>query len=184
MSNGAVEAEEELRKAGREYAWNWFEFHAKQRQQAFRFYLTLIGALLAAYYVAARLILILQSRQDVYFPTFDPCPLLISFLAIVASVLFYRLDRRNRILVRYAEDALQGIESEFTSRLGQNCLLNMVGRAADPMLNQPGYVRWLTTYGDIFRIIYLIGCLGGVLGLVASWPQQGLWSALKLFVPS
>jgi hypothetical protein len=46
--------EDELRQAAHNYAWNWFELHSKQRQQAFHFYLILIGSMLGAYFFAMR----------------------------------------------------------------------------------------------------------------------------------
>jgi hypothetical protein len=180
MVETQVDGDGDLRSSAREYAWNWFEFHAKQRQQSFRFYLTLIGALLAAYYIAARLSIILQIRQNDHVPGFDPCPFLISAVAIVVSVLFYRLDRRNRILVKYAEDILRGFELEFAAKLETACAPNFIERGNNPEAYQPGAVPMMTTYGEIYRLIFLFGALVGLLGLIVSRPPDGMAYFVKL----
>jgi hypothetical protein len=126
---------------------------------------------------------LIKGRQEVYFPTFDPCPFLISLLGVLISVLFYRLDRRNRILVRYAEDALRGFEVAFASKLDPSCSPNFVRRASDPATHQPGYVKWFTTYGDIYRWLYLVGGIAALAGLSASWPAIGLKQALRQLLP-
>lgn len=180
-ATGANGRADEIKSAAFGYAWDWFEFHAKQRQQSFRFYLIFVGALLAAYYVSTRFGLILQ--RNVSSPTFDACPFLLSVLGIVVSFLFYRLERRNRALVRYAEETLKAFESEFRIDIGMDLAPNFIDRAARPVCHQTGYVPMLTTYGDVYRVVFILGGATGVVGLIASWPPQGIGRLLNsLFI--
>ena len=55
-------------------------------------------------------------------------PLLISLFALAMSLLFYRLDRRNRALVRYAEITLREFEKDFAEKLGSTLAPQFVHR--------------------------------------------------------
>jgi hypothetical protein len=43
------EAREQAEKAAASYAWDYFQYHAGQRQAVFRFFLTLVGVVTLAY---------------------------------------------------------------------------------------------------------------------------------------
>lgn len=179
MAEGtAVDPKESALEASREYAWDWFDLHAKQRQQSFHFYLILITAVVGAYYLSTRQVGASSPTQQ-----YSAVPLVVSFIAAIFSYLFYRLDRRNRMLIRYAEAALISFEKDLAEKLGESSAPRMLQCAADPSRYQCDYVPMITTYGDIYRIIFAVGGIAGLIGMKVSWPPDGMGRLLNsLFV--
>lgn len=81
-----------------DYAWNWFDFHAKQRTSMFNFYIVVIGATLGA--IAA------LTKTNVDKQVID----YLCYFGIVVSVIFCLLDARNSRLLRYGELNLVQLE--------------------------------------------------------------------------
>jgi hypothetical protein len=69
-----------------EYAWNWFSYHAAQRMTVFRFFFLVLGALSVGYYQT------ITSHPGLAFA--------LSIIAIIFSLLFWRLDLRTRELIK------------------------------------------------------------------------------------
>lgn len=174
--NNSLNEKAELLHTAHEYAWNWFDLHAKQRQQSFHFYLILISGIMGAYFFASRMSLASAEHHE---NAYNPGPFLISAIALVASLLFYRLDRRNRCLIRYAESAMEAYELELQKMLPESVAPNYINLASNPAQHQSGYIPGLTTYGDIYRVIFGIGALAGLVGLKTSWPPQGIGRLLN-----
>src|SRR5215207_7011250 len=86
-----VKLEEGPRKIAHTYAWEYFKYHAQQRQAAFRFFLVVVAALIAA-----------LIPKDSSAPT-----RLVGAALMFASLLFWRLDKRNSLLVKLAEKYLK-----------------------------------------------------------------------------
>ena len=84
-----------------DYAWNYFDFHAKQRTTIFNFFLIFIGFILNAYAT-------IYAKADA-----NP-PLLIglAIFGIFATICFIVLDRRNEELVDIAEAILIALEND------------------------------------------------------------------------
>jgi len=81
----------------REYAWNWFSYHAAQRTNMFNYALA-AAAILAAGYGA-----VLEKSVHVAGA--------IGFVGAFVCLCFMLLDRRNHQLVRYGEDVLKSVEA-------------------------------------------------------------------------
>jgi len=80
------------------YSWEWFKYHAGQRYNAFYYYFLLIGALIWLYFQNNALV--------------TPCiRWLISLLGIIATLLFYLLEKRNEELVNYGRNGLEKMET-------------------------------------------------------------------------
>ncbi len=79
------------------YAWDWFEFHAKQRLTTFNFFLIIMGAIGYVY---------IFGKPD--------APLInwIAFFGAIISFLFLLLEVRNTILVGDGRAALDKLEKE------------------------------------------------------------------------
>jgi len=87
---------------GFDYAWKWFDFHAKQRQSNIQFSISLLTAALAATgYLSAQSSPILS--------------LLVSLVGVLACIVFYGLDCRNAFLVKLAERHLLRFELSLDS---------------------------------------------------------------------
>lgn len=83
-----------------EYAWRYFEFHAKQRTTMFNFFLVFSG-----FFVGACVKLLdLQQNELV---------MIILCLGLLITTFFIRLDKRNVELVHIAEDVLNDLEEKY-----------------------------------------------------------------------
>ena len=85
------------------HAWNYFAFHAQQRQTVFNFFLVLVGASIAAYATT------LSKANEPH----DYFHLIVGFLLASSSFLFWRLDKRNSRLINLAERPMKQLESEL-----------------------------------------------------------------------
>lgn len=88
-----------------QYAWNWFQYHAGQRMLVFRFFLVLTGALAAGCFAFLQ-----KQNYDLL--------LVLAILTIAFCFLFWRLDCRNRTLVKIAETYLKDEEEWLSTVLG------------------------------------------------------------------
>lgn len=109
MSTKKEEADEGwgAQAAARTYAWEWFKYHAGQRQSVFRFYLIISGAVFTGYFAStgtARG----ELREFAY---------LSGLLLLAISFLFWRLDVRSQELVKIAEKYLKVDELILSKRL-------------------------------------------------------------------
>ena len=89
----------ELLKVRLDYAWKWFDFHAKQRVTMFNFFLIGCGILANALVVAHK-------------ERFHVTEAALGFLGGVTSIGFICLDMRNRQLLCSAQDVLAKLEGE------------------------------------------------------------------------
>lgn len=87
-----------------EYAWRWFELHAKQRATMFNFFLLASGALANAFGLLV--------RGDLYWYAFA-----VSLIGVVVGAIAIGLDVRNHQLVSMGEDALKRFELDFSAYL-------------------------------------------------------------------
>ncbi len=86
----------------REHVWSYFQLHAQQRLTTFNFYIVLSSALIAA--GAAPL----KAGAGV------PYPLLpLGSILTLLSFVFWKLDTRNRQLIKNAEDGLRYVEERL-----------------------------------------------------------------------
>ena len=88
-----------LRKELREQAWSYFDRHAEQRLKTFNFYLLLCGGVIAGVVAASK------DHLDGAWP--------LAFLLSFVSLVFWRLDVRNRQLTKHSEEALKLLEDEL-----------------------------------------------------------------------
>jgi hypothetical protein len=80
-----------------DYAWKWFEFHARQRTTMFNFFLIATG-------VVANGIFTLIAKDHAALAAS------VSFIGAFLSIGFIFLDHRNQTLLQYGRDVLQHLE--------------------------------------------------------------------------
>jgi len=90
-----------LSRERRDYAWKWFDYHAKQRVSMFNFFLIASGLLATAY------VNTLCKGEELL-----GVAIAISILGTVIALVFVFLDCRNARLVYLAEDVLRRLERE------------------------------------------------------------------------
>jgi len=99
-----------------EYAWRWFEYHAKQRTQMLNFFLIITGIFGNAF---------ILSYKDAY----SAIAAVIAALGILMSLGFVMFDLRNRSMAAQGEDVLERLE---TAVLG-NEYVDAQGRTLAPL---------------------------------------------------
>lgn len=89
----------ELLKVRSQLAWNWFEFHARQRMTMFYNFLIVTGILVNGYAVATK-------------ESFHSMAAFVSLFGSIQAVCFCVIDVRSRQLIRYGEDVLEKLERD------------------------------------------------------------------------
>ena len=97
--------QEDVYNVARQYAWDWFAYHAGQRLAVFRFFL-LLSAFISTGYVTAMV------KQ------YHSISTILSIVLLISAFLFWRLDRRNLDLVKIAEVYLKIEEQRLKKILG------------------------------------------------------------------
>jgi hypothetical protein len=138
---------DDAEQAALSHAWDYFAFHAQQRETVFNFFLILVGASIAAYAGT------LGKSEAVYFH------LMIGFLISISSLLFWRLDKRNARLVKLAEEPLKNLESRLADRT-EISSMNILG-AADIRIGG-SFWSMFESFRQIFRVVFLLTGLVGV----------------------
>lgn len=140
---------DDAEKAAQSFAWNYFAFHAQQRQTVFNFFVVLIGASLAAF------------AATIDKPAAAKLHTVIGCVLMISSFLFWRLDERSRRLVQLAEASLKEIEVRLTDRAGL-AWLNILARS-DKKIG--GLCKKVESFTQIYRVVFLLVGLSG-LGIV------------------
>jgi hypothetical protein len=98
---------DEARKNALYYGWEYFKYHAQQRQAVFRFYLILVGVALAG----------LVASYSNQYSGLGPDRWVIGLSLIILSIMFWRLDVRSYQLVKVAENYLLHEETKLAADL-------------------------------------------------------------------
>jgi hypothetical protein len=143
---------EAAEKAAASYAWDYFQYHAGQRQAVFRFFVTLVGVLTLAYGYS------LRSDGAVPANVTDAARLFIGILLVVLSFLFFRLDKRSQALIKNAEEALKKSEERTSTSLGGDKTIELM-RLGD--VKKGGLVKYWESFRQIYAwIFFLVGAAG------------------------
>ena len=132
-----------------EYAWRWFDLHAKQRVSMFNFFLLSVGALATAYG--------LLLREQLYVVA-----AVAAVMGVFVSLVSCLLDVRNRQLVKMGEEALKGVERAHLN--GFTILIDEKQPLA--LLKHGWLIRSLEIVvavvylaGVVYSVILALGCL-------------------------
>jgi hypothetical protein len=134
-----IKVEGDTRKLAQTYAWEYFKYHAQQRQAAFRFFLVIVAALVAA-------VIPKDSNAPIW---------LVGSMMVLASYLFWRLDQRNAALVKLAETYLKEEELRLSAELNSESI-KILHRS-----DQPKRSHKFTSYTQIHRLIFIVVGLVG-----------------------
>lgn len=89
----------EIDKVRLQYAWNWFDFHAKQRMQLFNFFLLITGILVNAF--------VASYEKNMFSVSIAIC-----LLGVLQSISFFIFDVRSREMTSFSEDVLEKLERD------------------------------------------------------------------------
>ncbi len=151
-------------KEQREYAWNYFQFHASQRMSTFNFFVVFCALLTAG--LAGT---IGRNSHN------HLLGVLLGVSLMTVSFVFWKLDQRVRFLIKHAEAALKKIErawKESPDKVESDCLLLFCSeeRKTTEMLLQANVLpsKWKMSYSQCFAVMYLMFSILGLMGIVMS----------------
>lgn len=127
-------------KWAREYAWKWFDYHAAQRITIFRFYLIFVALLVAGY---STLTIEGQFGSSIGAALF----------LVIATVLFMRLDERNKQLVKLGEDFLKEEEAKVAEAIGSSTI--RIASGAETKKHRH-FCSFRQIYGALFWTIFVM----------------------------
>lgn len=134
----------------KDHLWNYFTLHSQQRMTIFNYYIVISGGIIAAIGFC------LQSNKD-----YSLISSMLSFMLILVSFLFYKIDQRTSCLIKISELGLKHFEVRFNDNEYK------VFRESEDLLATSSNLKSplsIMTYGQIFRISYMvIGLWGFVL---------------------
>lgn len=127
------------------YAWDYFQYHAGQRQSVFRFYLLLVGATTVGY-AYAHAVPGIRSAFGV--------------ALMIWSFLFWRLDQRSLHLIKLAEATLKKTESRLSENLNDDSIRLM--HLGDSTKTTKFPWSKVETFRQIYGWIFLLVSLAGI----------------------
>jgi hypothetical protein len=136
-----------------EHAWRYFALHASQRISLFNFFLIVEGTM------GAGLAACLRGSQFL-----NLLGVALGVLMAFVSFVFWKLDQRTAFLVKYAEVAIAEIENALPIAAAR-----IISHEPAHSAERAG-VGPVWTYGEIFRVVFVVmsvlGVAGGVLSFV------------------
>ena len=145
----------------RQYIWNYFQVHADQRLTTFNFYI------LISTVIATGFLIVIKDMPML--------ALILSIMLILLSFVFCKLDRRNRQLIRNAEDGLKYLESkdEIDDKKSEPHILNIFSyeeMQTKEFKTKKSMWPWnrIFTYSACFNTIFIIFVILGLFGIIYS----------------
>lgn len=154
MPNGLYE------KDALDYIWNYFQLHANQRMSVFNFYISFSSL------ITIPLMLTFGNERN-----FHLLGIILGFLLFLLSLVFWRLDRRTKILIETSENALKQLENKFYSEndeMAGNVRIFQLEEASTRDMKKWKHFpnNLLVTYASCFRLVFFVFGLIGILFLI------------------
>lgn len=134
-----------------EHAWKYFILHSTQRMTLFNYFLFIMAAL------GAGIGAILQASDKLEYTG-----IYLSFLVVIVSIIFWKLDQRTSFLIKRSENVL--IDLEARSGNGIEIFRNEENNMLDENSNRFLFNK-IITYGKIFRFTFFITGTVGVISI-------------------
>jgi len=106
----------EILKLQAKYAWDWWEFHGRQRMSMFNYFLLVTGVLVNGYLVAL--------KESLYAAAVAIC-----LFGMLQCLSFLMIDIRNRTMLYFAADVLEWLEKDYLFKPGFGMELGPWSRA-------------------------------------------------------
>ena len=149
----------------RKQAWDYFNVHASQRLAIFNFYVVLSSLTMTSYFASFKSDSNLQSAR----------PVLAALLCLFAFI-FWKLDDRNKFLIKNSERALKYFEStDLADEIAKVFTQEDKDTKAKRLTGWQWIMFWRVhlSYSNCFNVIFLLFFLVGVIGLASSLCKCG-----------
>ena len=147
-------ADDPTQKQAFEYAWNYFTVHSGQRMQTINFFIVAVAFLFTAFVDSV--------TGDKYWISLG-----VALLGCTICLIFYRMDRRTRDLIKASEDAIKEAEPALAKSLTPNLADNAIGKfqiLSSVENTQPG--AW--SYSKVVRFLFGVSALTFFAGAIYS----------------
>ena len=145
----------------RQYVWNYFQFHASQRLITFNFYIVISTAIAAGYIVTVGM------------NSIRMLAILLGFIISLLSFLFWKLDVRNKQMIKNAEEALKYLEAlTYTPRNTKESnvlkIFTYEEEQTNRMKRSKSFWPWKNhySYSKCFNIVFAVFGILGFFGVV------------------
>ena len=142
----------------RNYIWNYFQLHASQRLTTFNFYIVISTLMMSGFFV------VIQSIPGL--------GLILGMITTLMSFVFWKLDVRNKQLIKNSENALKYIENtDSIAETEEARVLNIFRyeEAQTKRIRERRFIapwKWFFSYSTCFNIVYAVFALLGLIGLI------------------
>ncbi len=145
----------------RQYVWDYFQLHASQRLTTFNFYIVISTAIATGYIVTLGV------------SSIPVLAILLGFTISLLSFIFWKLDVRNKLLIKNAEEALKYLEA-LTYTPGDKNESNVLKiftyeeEQTNRMKMSKSFWPWKNhySYSKCFNIVFAVFGIMGLLGTV------------------
>lgn len=139
----------------REYAWKYFSLHAEQRLKTFHFFIMLSAIISGAIFTI--------SKDMPNISLASPICYLLSFLAFI----FWKLDQRNKELIKHGELALKEIEEHVKQKYEIMKEIYLFSNEIEITNNKNKFpkaplIYSHMSYSDCFNLVFFIFGFGGI----------------------
>jgi len=141
-------------------AWDYFSVHASQRIATFNFYIVLSSLTATSYFASLKADSNLLSAR----------PALAGLLCLLA-IIFWKLDQRNRVLIKNAERALKFFEQlHVGDDIAKVFTQEEIETSSRKLKGWRRMLFWRAqlSYSDCFNMVFLVFFLIGLAGLIFS----------------
>jgi hypothetical protein len=146
----------------RKQAWDYFSTHSSQRMSIFNFYISISSVTATTYAASWKNDSNLQSARG-----------LLAFLLCLFAFVFWKLDQRNRALIKGAERVLKHYEASDDSELVAK-VFSLEEIETNAKRSRVKGWRWLQiwnwtlSYSHCFNFVFAVFALVGITGLIGA----------------
>lgn len=142
----------------RKQAWDYFALHASQRMTIFNFYIVLSSVTTTSYAASFKTDSNLQ-----------PARVILAALLCLFAVIFWKLDSRNKALIKNAEEVLKYFESAEEGNTVAKVFTREELKTSAKQLRgwrMLLFWRWHMSYSDCFNAVFSIFFAVGLFGVI------------------
>ncbi|WP_319466447.1 hypothetical protein [uncultured Pseudodesulfovibrio sp.] len=137
----------------RQSLWDYFSLHADQRLKSFNFFLILSAIVVGAF---------VNSIKD---GNVHKASAILPLILSVSSYIFWKLDERTKLMIKYSEKGIKFIEDVFfkgeCGQEGPTCIFNY-----DDSLKNERLAGGVYSYSNCFNVLFVLFMLIGLVAFV------------------